>query len=221
MVSDTPMQVLKIDPHSPQPEVIAQAARFAQEGNALIFPTDTVYGIGVAALDTGCPQAIYAIKDRDRDKAIPWLVQGTQALEVYGRDIPTYAWELAELFWPGALTLIVKASPRVPRAFQAQDGSIALRAPASPVALALIARVGVPLATSSANRQGGEPAISLESIDPTLTQRVSLALDGGVCPLKTSSTVVSCINADPLILRPGALAQEVDKVLGKNQGQDS
>ena len=209
------MRVLAVDAANPQPHIIDQAAAALLSGAAVVFPTDTVYGVGLAALPTASPQTLYDIKQRDTNKAIPWLVSSAQALDLYATDVPQYARRLAAQFWPGALTLIVKASSAVPQAFLAQNHTIALRAPDSPVALALIVRMGVPLATSSANRQGQEPAVGFTDIDPILAARVGLGLNGGICAIKSASTIVSCVGDTPRILRPGALAPQIEAVLKK------
>ena len=202
------VDVLFIDPAKPEEELIRRAAGFALQGATLVFPTDTVYGVGVAVLPGGSPKDIYTIKERDPHKAVPWLVAGTEDLETYGKDVPDYARELASRFWPGALTLVIKASKSVPPAFKADDGSIALRAPKSPIALALIRELGLPIATSSANAQGKKPAVSLQDLDHELFLRIGCAIDGGACPTKTASTIVSCLGERPYIVREGALTAE-------------
>ena len=129
---------------------IRQLVAALKAGELAIFPTDTVVGLGVAAAYAKGPQAIFDAKQRSAGKPVAWLVGGVDALDVYGQNVPDYARNLAHAFWPGALTLIVKASAEVPEAYQAADGSIALRMPAHSGCLELIRQVG-PLAASSAN----------------------------------------------------------------------
>jgi len=202
------VRVLTINPHEPEHDLIKQAAEIAGNSAPLVFPTDTVYGIGVAVKDAEALNALYQIKERDPDKAIPWLVLSVKDLGVYGAEVPDYAYRLAEKHWPGALTLIVKASAAVPEEFRAYDGSIALRAPDCPIALELIRELGVPLAASSANKQGHEPPIFLEDVDADLIEAVELAIDGGVCEKKYASTIVSCLEEKPQIIRQGAITRE-------------
>ena len=199
-------RVLAINPQNPEPNLVRQAAEIARKAVPVLFPTDTVYGIGIAAFKDSSLEPLYVIKERDRDKAIPWLVSGVQDLQAYGVEVPDYAIRLAEKHWPGALTLIVKASDAVPGKFRAQDGSIALRAPDCPIALALIEELDVPLATSSANLQGQEPPTCFEAISAVLLRQVELAIDGGECLQKLSSTIVSCLGDEPQIVRLGALS---------------
>lgn len=186
--------------------MIARTVEVVQSGAVVIFPTDTVYGAGVAARTGFAPQALFELKGRDPDKAIPLLVADASALERYGEELPAFAFKLACEHWPGALTLIVRASALVPLAFVAQNGSVALRVPAHPIARALLVALGSPLATTSANRQGDEPATSFASLDPRLVSAVGLVVDGGPTPGVASSTIVSCLDDKPRVLREGAIS---------------
>jgi L-threonylcarbamoyladenylate synthase len=214
-----------INPGQPEPKLIAQAVDIARSGAVIVFPTDTVYGVGVAAGPGFTPEALFELKGRDRDKAIPWLVSDVRALERYGEELPAYAFELARRHWPGALTLVVRASASVPLAFVARDGSIALRAPSNPIALALLAALGAPLATTSANRQGDAPATSLASLDPRLMDvtpahavqpahatpvpvvpPVTAVLTAGSALVPTPATVALVIDGGPT---PGAVPSTI------------
>jgi tRNA threonylcarbamoyl adenosine modification protein (Sua5/YciO/YrdC/YwlC family) len=197
---DIDAEVLAVDPDEPQEGVIAQAAQHLRMGHAAVIPTDTVYG--VCALPRFVDQ-LYAIKQRDADKAIPWLVSAFHDLEAYAANVAPYAYQLAHRFWPGALTLIVPAAPTVPREACAADGSIALRMPANTVALALIDELGLPLATSSANLQGERPATSLDTLNTHVAEKCGLVLDAGSTPGPTPSTIVSCLGEEPVVLRQG------------------
>ena len=206
-------------------DAFAAALAALKRGEAVIFPTDTVYGIGVAVGLNSSPDLIYRLKGRDADKALPWLVDDITALDRYAKNVPAYAYNLAKKFWPGALTLILEASDEVPPAFRAKDNSIALRLPDHATTLALIRELGAPIATSSANRQGKPPATSPDSIDPVFIRAGVYVLDAGLTsaqtpestpastlaqtpestPASVPSTLVSCLGAKPLILRHGIL----------------
>lgn len=112
-----------------------EAVRALAAGDAVVFPTDTVFGLGISVSAAAGPQLLYDLKRRDAGKPVAWLVEGPEALDVYGEDVPAYARRLAEAFWPGGLTLVVRASDAVPPAFQSPAGTIGLRMPASEVAL--------------------------------------------------------------------------------------
>lgn len=183
----------------------AKAVASLEEGLPVIFPTDTVYGIGVSVRHAKSPQALYDLKRRDAGKPVAWLVSGPEALDEFGVNVPKSARELARAHWPGALTVIVKASEAVPAAFQSREGTIGLRMPASPVALALIEAAGSPLATSSANLSGGPDPTSFDEIDAELLRAVPVAIDDA-CPASgIASTVVDCSRGTVEVLRQGAV----------------
>jgi L-threonylcarbamoyladenylate synthase len=199
------MEILYINPRHPQAELIARAAEVLRSGLPLVFPTDTVYGLGLAVFEQGSLEALFALKRREPSKAIPWLISDVAALEKYAKDLPPWALGLAREHWPGALTLVVRASDAAPAHFVASDGSLALRVPAHPIPLALIEALGQPLATTSANLHGAPAARALAELDPALAAQLSLALDGGPTPGSQPSTLVSCLGEAPVVLREAAL----------------
>lgn len=189
----------------PDASVINQAAAALARGEAVVFPTDTVFGLAVSPQAVGAPHILYDIKGRDEGKPIAWLVGGAEDLETYGRNVPSAAISAARAFWPGALTLIVNASDRVPQAFQSAAGTIGLRMPNSETALSLLHRVGCPLATTSANISG-EPAPRTQGeISPQLLARVG-ALVPGAAISGVASTIVDCTGQIPVILREGEIS---------------
>lgn len=149
---------------------LAEAEDCLSRGEAVVLPTDTVYGVGVAVEAAPGPQRLFEAKHRPADKPVAWLVASPDDLERYGAAVPGYARRLAEAFWPGALTLVVRASAAVPRAFQSQAGAIGLRMPASPEALALIRAARCPLAVTSANPSGAPAPVRFEDLDPVLVE---------------------------------------------------
>lgn len=156
-----------------RPLALEEATRALTVGNAVIFPTDTVFGLGVSVSAAPGPQLLYDLKRRDAGKPVAWLVEGPEALDVYGRDVPAYARRLAETFWPGGLTLVVRASDAVPAAFQSPAGTIGLRMPASEAALGLIRAAGCPLAVTSANLSGAADTACAEDLDRALVARTA------------------------------------------------
>lgn len=156
-----------------RPLALEEATRALAVGNAVIFPTDTVFGLGVSVSAAPGPQLLYDLKHRDAGKPVAWLVEGPEALDVYGRDVPAYARRLAETFWPGGLTLVVRASDAVPAAFQSPAGTIGLRMPASEAALGLIRAAGCPLAVTSANLSGAADTACAEDLDRALVARTA------------------------------------------------
>ena len=110
-------------------------------GEAVIFPTDTVFGLGVSGQHAPSPEILYQIKQRSEHKPIAWLVDSISALDTYGKDIPSSAYVLAKTFWPGPLTIIVKANEKVANAFLSERGTVGMRMPGGEIATDLIARL--------------------------------------------------------------------------------
>jgi L-threonylcarbamoyladenylate synthase len=196
-------------------QAFAHAVRLLRAGKVIAFPTDTVYGVGASGFDERAIEQLYVVKDRPRDKAIPYLVASAADLKLVARDIPQAARRLAEKFWPGGLTLVVPVAPRVPKILIAGGNSIAVRVPNHPTTRALIDAVGMPLATTSANLSGGsDPATALQVMEQ-LKGRIPLILDGGATQGNTPSTVVDVTTDPPRVLRVGVIAvEEIEKVWG-------
>ena len=194
-----------------------QASRFVEaidalkEGKPVAFPTDTVYGLGVAVEYADSPKAVYDLKNRGTDKPIAWLVEGPEALDMYGLDVPERAKELVSAYWPGALTVIVKASDAVPPAFRAPNGTIGLRMPDNETALRLIRVVG-PIATSSANVTGDEAPRVASEIDPDLAACVMVIGDDGSVASGVASAVLDCSQGKTTIVRQGAIMEEINDI---------
>lgn len=175
-----------------------------ETGCPIIFPTDTVYGLGVAVKHATSPGAIYDLKLREADKPIAWLVGGIDALGWYGRSVDARVRDLAERYWPGALTIIVEASDEVPIGFRSRMGTVGLRMPDSELALSLIEAAG-PLATSSANIAGMGAPRTLAQVDPRLLGRVDVVLGDDTAPSGVASTVIDASNGAFRVLRQGAV----------------
>lgn len=182
-----------------------KAVQALREGEAIIFPTDTIFGLGVSVNHAQTPGVLYNLKRRDAGKPIAWLVGSKNDLLRYGNHVPSYAQNLAEKFWPGPLTLIVRASSLVPPAFASAKNTIALRMPDNKEALLLIAEVGCPLATTSANISGEESVCVFDDISPELLNRVNVAFDDNQTKSGVASTVVDCTGVEPVVLRQGVL----------------
>lgn len=181
------------------------AAAALKEGRAAVFPTDTVAGIGVSVAAVPGPQELAHIKGRDAGKPVAWLVATPDALDVYGKDVPVYARELAAEGWPGALTLVVRANERVPAAFQSAEGTIGLRMSASPMAQRLIEAAGAPLAVTSANLAGEAAPLGMDALSAAFAERAEAAGAAFVRTREratgTASRVVDCTGPEPVTLR--------------------
>ena len=188
-------------------DAVANAAAVLRAGGAAVFPTDTVYGLGVAVNSCASPQQLFAIKRRDQGKPVAWLVGGVDDLDKYGKDVPVWARAAATQHWPGALTLIVRASSAVPAAFQSAEGTVGLRMPNSDIALSLIRAVGAPLATTSANISGAPAPSQDVQLDLELLKQADAVVRGIDCigGEGVASTVVDCTGEHPVVLRQGSI----------------
>lgn len=204
-------KVYRVDPENPNAEVINLAATVLRDGGIIVFPTETVYGLGALADSCFGPHELFEVKVRPSTLPIPLLVETDDALDVYGADVPEYAHALAREFWPGALTLVVKASDAVSKDFRAPDGTIGLRSPDHEVVMELIRAAGGPLFTTSANTSGNPAPGSFDEIEPRIITHADVVLDGGETLHQMPSTVVDCTGPEPRIIRQGAI--EADRIM--------
>ncbi len=179
-----------------------------RSGNPAVYPTETVYGLGVAVAFAENPSVLYDIKQREQRKPIAWLVSDASDLDHYGKHVPEFARVLARTFWPGPLTLIVSASDEVSAAFRSDEGTIGLRMPNNEKALELILAVGCPLATTSANISGLKAPKTFGNLSEDVCRQVSAVLkdDDDVNKSGVASTVLDCTGDHPVMVREGAIS---------------
>ncbi|MDF1542971.1 MAG: L-threonylcarbamoyladenylate synthase [Anaerosomatales bacterium] len=209
-------KVFHIDPENPSAEVINLAATVLRDGGIVVFPTETVYGIGAAAHSCFGPHEIFDIKVRPLEKPLPWLVEDEDALDIYGVEVPEYAHNLAKAFWPGALSLVVKASDVVGPDFRADDGTVALRSPDHEVVMELIQASGGPIIATSANTSGMPAPGDFAEVEERILAAADVVLDGGETAHRTASTVVDCTGPEPVVLRGGAIP--TDQIMAAARG---
>jgi L-threonylcarbamoyladenylate synthase len=198
-------EVLRAGGPHPNPEVIARAASLLRVGRLVAFPTETVYGLGANALDPTAVRAVFTAKGRP--SANPLIVHVAEPAQVanVAAEWPETAGRLAARFWPGPLTVVVPKKPGVPDEVTAGGPMVAVRCPNHPVARALIAAAGVPLAAPSANRSTELSPTRAEHVLKGLGGRIDLILDGGPCPGGIESTVVDVTGSTVRLLRPGLI----------------
>ena len=193
---------------------IASLAETLRAGGVVAFPTETVYGLGADATQPDAVRAIFALKGRPADHPLIAHVLDAAWLDRWGRDVPDLARRFAEAFWPGPLTLVVRRSPEVCEAVTGGLETVGLRAPAHPLAHALLAAVGRPLAAPSANRFGRVSPTSAAHVRDEFGDAVPV-LDGGDCAVGVESTIVDLSAGHPRILRPGGVtADALSEVAG-------
>jgi L-threonylcarbamoyladenylate synthase len=201
------------------PDTIFEAARRLAAGELVAFPTETVYGLGADARNPAAVAKIFAAKGRPADHPVIVHVGSIAALAVWGVNVPAAARGLAEAFWPGPLTLIVKKAEFVPDAVTGGQDTVGLRCPSHRVAQELLkefAKVGSgAIAAPSANKFGHVSPTTAEHVRDEFGPQLYV-LDGGACEVGLESTIVDLSRGDPVLLRPGAISREdIRAVLGK------
>ncbi len=187
---------------------IARASEVLRAGGVIALPTDTEYGVAAHGLLKDAIERLYVVKERPNEKAIPLLLAATEDVAQVAREVPPAARALMRVFWPGALTLVLKKQPHLPPAVSATD-TVAVRVPDHAVVRALVRALGAPLAATSANKSGQPELLDAGEIARVLGAELDLILDGGRCPGGVPSTVVDVSGHAPRILRQGAIPAEV------------
>ncbi|MCG8416038.1 MAG: threonylcarbamoyl-AMP synthase [Pseudomonadales bacterium] len=200
------------------PTAIARACELLRAGEVVAFPTETVYGLGANGLDPIAVGKIFEAKGRPNDNPLILHVSSfEQALPLWqaSQDQLQHARQLAEAFWPGPLSLVLPASSVVPKEVTAGLNSVAIRAPANPVAQALLMECEFPLAAPSANLSGRPSPTSADHVATTLSGCIAAILDGGITDLGIESTVLDIREFPPSVLRPGSISKkQIEAVTG-------
>jgi L-threonylcarbamoyladenylate synthase len=201
-------RVIRINAEQPEPERIHDAADLLRRGGLVAFPTVTVYGLGAHALDAKAVQRIFAAKGRPHTDPMIVHLADASSIGLVAREIPPLALDLAAAFWPGPLTMIVAKGARVPDAVTAGLPAVAIRVPSHPIAHALIAAAGVPVAAPSANRFSRPSPTSAEHVLADLDGRIDLVIDGGATAIGVESTIIDLTVLPPVIRRPGGVSSD-------------
>jgi L-threonylcarbamoyladenylate synthase len=197
-------EVITIDPDAPAPEPISKAVRVIQEKGVIIYPTETLYGLGANPLFPEAMQRIYAIKGRAAAKPIPFLIKDQEMLATLVEEVPAMGRKLMARFWPGALTLIFRAKQGLKPPLMGQDGSIGLRISASPIAKAIAEAMDAPLTATSANLAGREDLFDARQLAQLFGNQVDLILDAGKVA-GIGSTVVDVTVEPARVVREGMI----------------
>ena len=194
---------------------IQRAASLLRQGRLVAVPTETVYGLAADATQEQAVQANYDAKGRPETKPLNVLVDGMEMVETVCWDIPEDAYQLAEAFWPGPLTMILRGNGTLPPIVPAGGDTQGVRCPDHPDTLAVIRALGRPLACPSANLSGRPSPKSADDVLAQLDGRIDAVLDGGACAVGVESTILDLTAAPYRILRQGGLSrEEIEAVLG-------
>jgi L-threonylcarbamoyladenylate synthase len=202
-------EVLRVDPAEPDPHAIARAAACLRGGGLVAFPTETVYGLGVHALDRDAVVRLFAAKERPANDPLIVHVTTTDALALLVAGVPREAHALAARFWPGPLTIVLRRSRAVPDEVTAGLDTVAVRMPSHPVARALIDAARIPIAAPSANLFSRPSPTEAAHVLADLDGRIDMLVDGGPAHVGLESTVLDLSQDPPVVLRPGAVGLEM------------
>ncbi len=189
------------------PEALTEALRVLEAGGVVALPTETFYGLAVDPFRKEAVERLYRLKERQRNKPLLLLIGSREDLKELVAEIPEIAERLMEVFWPGPLTLVFRASGRVPSWITAGTGTVALRLSSHPLARELPRLFGKPVTGTSANLSGAPPAETPEEIERYFPE-IDFILDGGRTPGGLPSTLVSVVGGELRVLRPGAVPEE-------------
>jgi L-threonylcarbamoyladenylate synthase len=200
-----PTQVVRVDAAAPDPGLMRQAAQVLRDGGLVAFPTETFYGLGATGLDSAATRRVFAAKGRPASMPLLLLVDSRAMAATVATVIPAHAAQLMERHWPGALSLVLPASHRVPAEVTAGTGTVGVRVSAHPVARALVRALGEPVTAPSANPTGGAPPVTAEEVLAHFDGVIELILDAGPTPGGAPSTVLDVTVNPPRLLRQGAV----------------
>lgn len=190
---------------------LAWAATLLEQGKLVAIPTETVYGLAANALDAAAIARIYVAKDRPQFNPLIIHCANAEQAFSYAVDIPEQAYRLAQRFWPGPLTLILKKSAQIPDLVTAGHDWVGLRVPKHDVSLQLLQQLNFPLAAPSANPSGYVSPTTAQHVLDGLNGKIDYILDGGPCTVGVESTIVSFANEKPQLLRYGGITPEAIK----------
>ena len=200
-------EILRIDPAEPEPALVDYVASRIEMGQLVAMPTDTFYGLAVDPVNLRAVERIYYLKNRARHKPLSLLIADVAQAYGLARECDTTFDRLAERFWPGPLTIIVKAGSKLPLRVTANTGNVALRVPEAAIARAVVAKLGLPITATSANLAGHPECSYASSVQEQLGDKIPLIVDGGPTARTVATTIVDLTGGGTTwsILREGAI----------------
>jgi L-threonylcarbamoyladenylate synthase len=200
------------------PESLASAVEALKHGHVIVFPTETLYGLGADALSEAAVEKVFQLKGRDSHNPIPVLVADQEMLHTLVAKVPATAQKLIDRYWPGPLTLVLPARKNIPKYLCNSSGGVGVRISSQPIATLLINGLGRPLTATSANPSGEEPARTLQEARKYFAHRLELFVDGGTLTSKSGSTVVEVMEDSIKIIRQGEIhPTELRQILGEEK----
>ena len=203
-------EIVKISSDNPEESLVRYAADQIRAGEVLGMPTDTFYGLAADPFNLRAVDRVYEIKSRSRHKPLSLLIESVDQAEELARPLPEEFYRLARRFWPGPLTVIVKASFRLPLKVTANTGNVALRVPNAKIPLSVVKAAGIPITATSANLSGESECTSAVAVRDQLQDRISIIVDGGTSPREVASTIIDLTDEEARwrIMRGGAISSQ-------------
>lgn len=199
------VSLLEIDSKNFDAKALKPAAQTLKRGGVIAYPTETVYGLGANIFHQKAVQKIYLVKRRDPHKPISVMIASLEDVDEFCTDIHDYARGLMQKYWPGPLTLILKASENLPRYVTSADRKIGLRFPDHPITKALMVHHCQPITSTSANLTGGIPPVNAQELNINIADKIDLIVDAGPCSVQIPSTVLDCSGDKPKLIREGSI----------------
>ncbi len=201
------VEIVKISSETPEMSLVKYAADQIRSGEVLGMPTDTFYGLAADPFNLRAVERVYDIKTRSRHKPLSLLIESTDQAEELAKPLPEEFYALARKFWPGPLTIIVRAGSRLPLKVTANTGNVALRVPNAKIPLAVVTAAAIPITATSANLSGASECTTAEQVREQLKGRLNIIVDGGDSPRDIASTIVDLSDdvARWRIIREGAI----------------
>ena len=187
---------------------VSDAADILKEGGLVAVPTETVYGLAANGFDENAVSKIYEVKGRPEAKPLSLMVAGIDAIDMLCQDVPKAAYTLAEVFWPGPLTIVLKAKKTIPEIVRAGGDTVGLRCPDHPQLRELLGAIDFPLAAPSANPSGEKSPVRAEDVLRYFNGKIEGIIDGGECTLGKESTIIGLSKTPYTILREGAVSAD-------------
>ncbi len=204
-----------------QSQIVA-AVDTLKRGGVVGIPTDTLYGLAACVFDLDAVQKLFDLKGRPANMPIPVLLADTSDLESCVKETPDAAFDLADRFWPGALTLVLKKSAAIPDIISAGGDTVAVRVPNHSVPRQLVRGLGAPITGTSANRSGQPGLTAADAVRETFGDELELVIDAGEITGGVASTVLDLSGGVPVLLRQGAVSsEEIEEILGEKLSRET
>lgn len=210
------MNILKINPDHPEPDLLNKAAKTILQGGVIGYPTETVYGLGANALSDVAVEKVFELKGREKNKPILIIAPDLDQVKKLVASFPRQAEMLAKAFWPGPLTMVLEAATHLSESLLGGGNRIGIRIPGNQICLELLKRCGVPITSTSANISGQPNPINAAEVYKNFGDRLDLIIDGGIASSRVPSTVIGFDDNQVTLIREGAISKiKIEQAIGK------